>query len=168
MIRYFERRPEKYSHEDGKAAQTLLLLDEFARFGRLEMLSDAVSTLRSKNINMCFLIQSLAMLDEIYGEYDRRIICDNCHYKVILGANDVETQRYFADSIGTYRCKEFTVSQNFNQEMGCIGYNINVNETRDKIIQPHELATLRDVLVLSPDGFYRVKKVCFIILILKK
>jgi len=103
MIQYFERRPDMYSSQGKKNVQTLLLLDEFPRFGQLEMVADAVSTLRSKNVNLCFFVQSMAQIDKIYGVFDRRIIFGNCQYIAILNANDAETQRYFADLIGTFQ-----------------------------------------------------------------
>lgn len=92
LIRYLERRPDKYSSSGAKNIQTLLLMDEFARFGKLLAITSAISTLRSKNVNICLIIQSLAQLDKIYGEYDRRIIFDCCSYQAILRINDADTQ----------------------------------------------------------------------------
>ena len=74
LIRYFERRPEKYSVEGANNVQTLLLMDEFARFGKLEGITSAMATLRSKNVNICLMVQSMAQLDRIYGECERRIM----------------------------------------------------------------------------------------------
>ena len=38
LIRYLERRPDRHSHEGKEMTQILLLMDEFARFGKLERL----------------------------------------------------------------------------------------------------------------------------------
>ena len=72
LIRYLERRPDKYSPEGADNIQALLLMDEFARFGKLPLIADAVSTLRNRNVNICIVIQSLAQLDKIYGRDDRK------------------------------------------------------------------------------------------------
>lgn len=158
LIQYFERRPDKYSPQGKKTVDTLLLLDEFPRFGKLEMIADAVSTLRSKKVNLCFVIQSFAQLDGVYGECARKIISDNCNYKVILGANDADTQRYLADSIGTYVHPKFSISQQLSEDLKPTGFNIEASEVRDYVIQPHDLASLKDVIILSPFGYCRVQK----------
>lgn len=99
LIRYLERRPEKHTVAGADNVQTLLLMDEFARFAKLEIITDAMPTLRSKNVNIFLIIQSIAQLDSIYGEYKRRIILDNCQYKAILRADDAETQKYLKDHL---------------------------------------------------------------------
>lgn len=90
LIRHLERRADKYTPEGANNIQTLLLMDEFARFGKFNMITQAMSTLRSNNVNFCLMIQSIAQLDKIYGELDRRIILDNCQYQAILRANDAK------------------------------------------------------------------------------
>lgn len=59
LIRHLERRPEKYSPEGANNLQTLLLMDEFARSDKLNTITNAMSTLRSKNVNICLILQSL-------------------------------------------------------------------------------------------------------------
>jgi type IV secretion system protein VirD4 len=86
LIRTLERRPDKYS-EEGKARSLppiLLLLDEFPRLGKVEVIQNAISTLRSKGVTICLMMQSLVQLDRIYGKESRQIIVDNCQYKAIL------------------------------------------------------------------------------------
>lgn len=102
LIRHLERRPDKYSEIGEKNAPILLLMDEFARFGKLNAITDALATLRSKNVNIFLFIQSMAQLDKIYGEYDRRTFFDCCSYKIILRINDAESQQYISNLIGTH------------------------------------------------------------------
>lgn len=158
LIRHLERRPEKHSEEGANNAQTLLLMDEFARFGKLEMITSALATLRSKNVNICLMIQSVAQLDKIYGECDRRIIFDNCQYQAILRANDAGTQRYLCELIGTHMSVQRNMSEHIGKYWDITGYSRQISETRDWVVQPHELSTLDDVLLLSPYGFSRIKK----------
>ncbi len=159
LIRYLERKPEKYSQEGSGNIQTLLLMDEFARFGKLKMITSALSTLRSKNMNICIFVQSIAQLDSIYGEHDRRIIFDNCQYKAILRAGDAETQKYLCELIGTYVCVRRSISQNMDESLEVTGYNLSISEVRELAVQPHELSTLNGILLLTPYGFFLVKKV---------
>lgn len=158
LIRHLERRPEMYSAEGIHNVQTLLLMDEFARFGKLEMITSAISTLRSKKVNICLMVQSVAQLDRIYGEYDRRIIFDNCQFKAILRAGDAETQKHFCELIGTHMSAQRSVSEHLDEDSDTTGYSRQLSEIRDWVVQPHELATLDDMLLLTPYGFCRARK----------
>lgn len=158
LIRYLERRPEMYSVEGANNVQTLLLMDEFARFSKLEMITSAMSTLRSKNVNICLIVQSIAQLDSIYGEYKRRIMFDNCQYKAILRSDDADTQKYLSDLIGTCIRRQHSVSEQLDKSMEIAGYSVQISEVRDWIVYPHELSTLDDILLLTPYGFYRMEK----------
>lgn len=159
LIRYLERRPDKYTAEGANNIQTLLLMDEIARFGKLEMLPDAIATLRSKSVNICLVIQSLAQLDKLFGVYDRRIILDNCKYKIILSADDAETQQYLSDLIGKHKGIQRSVSEHLDEFMDETGYSREISESWEYRVQPQELSTLKDVLLLTPYGFCRAEKV---------
>lgn len=158
LIRYLERRPEKYTKAGADNIQTLLLMDEFARFGKLEMITSAMSTLRSKNVNICLMIQSVAQLDSIYGEYKRRIIFDNCQYKAILRSDDTDTQKYLAELIGTCIYRQNSIGTQLDDSMKTTGCSVQISELRDWIVHPHVLSTLDNVLLLTPSGFCRVEK----------
>ena len=104
------------------------------------------------------MIQSMAQLDKIYGEYDRRIIFDNCQYQAILRANDAETQKYLGELIGTRESTQWSRSESFDEFGDSVGYGKQISESRDWVVYPHELATLEDILLLTPYGFCRVEK----------
>lgn len=158
LIRTLERRPEKHSREGANNVQTLLLMDEFARFGKLERITAAMATLRSKNVNICLMIQSVAQLDRIYDEYERRIMFDNCQFQAILRANDADTQKYLCELIGTRVSIQRSASELMNEDRDITGYGKQVSEVRDWAVQPHEMSTLNDVLLLTPYGFCRVER----------
>lgn len=159
LFHYLERRPEQYDSKAIHISQTLLLLDEFARFGKLDMLPAAMATLRSKKVNICLFAQSIAQIDAIYGVLERRIILDNCQYIAILRANDPETQEPLCKLIGTRIQRHHSVSQQLDDSMKrTTGYAVQISEVRDWMICPHELADLDDVLLLTPHGFLRVQK----------
>ena len=158
LIRFLERRPEQYSADGKNNLQTLLLLDEFPRLGKLDVIVDAIPTLRSKNVNFCLAIQSIAQLDRLYGEYGRRIICDNCQYQAILRANDAETQDYLCRLIGTTEVLQENVSMSLDEHGEKSGYSIQRTIAREPCVFPHELSTIKGILLLSPYGRSRVKK----------
>lgn len=158
LIRYLERRPDCNSIDGATTMPILILMDEFARFGKLQHLPDAISTLRSKKVSFCLMIQSLAQLDKIYGQNDRRIILDNCSYKAILGANDGETQKYLCELIGSTKVLQKSVSEHFDDLMDTTGYSQQLSEARELRVFPHELASITDIILISPFGVQRIEK----------
>lgn len=159
LIHYLERRPEKYSEEGSKIEPTLILMDEFARFGKLDAIIPAISTLRSKKVNICLVLQSHAQLDMIYGEAARRVILDNCQYQAILSANDAETQRILSERIGTTKRMQKSISNHYDDLSDISGYSEQISSIREPIVQSHELATMKDIILLTPDGNFRVDKI---------
>lgn len=104
IFRYLSGRAEH------KNPAILLLLDEFPRLKRVEGYSVSLPTLRSKNVTILTAIQSLGQLQGDYGKEVTRTIMDNKAYKLVLGANDPETQKYFSDLAGKHEVKKKSAS----------------------------------------------------------
>ena len=136
----------------------LVLLDEFAQFGKVDMITDAMTILRSKNVRLLLVLQSFAQLDAIYGRDERRIICDNASFKVILGANDPETQRDLAAMFGTGSFLQHSIAEQRDTHGDITGYSRQISETESFRVQPHDLSALHDVLLVTPYGNFRVDK----------
>ena len=153
FIKHFERRP------DWQATPILFYLAEFPRLGKVEAVN-GLATLRSKKIIFCLEIQSLAQLDAIYGQALRKVITDNCAYKTILSAADQETQEYFSRLVGTYDRARVTTGQSYEGADTNIlrGHSLNESTEAARIIKPEDFATLKDIVLLTPFGFYRAKK----------
>ena len=153
FLKHFEQRSEKNSN------RVLFLLDEFARLGKIDSIMNGLATLRSKGITICLIFQSLAQLDVTYGQPQRKVICDNCAYWAILRVSDVDTQKYFADAIGTYDKTKKSYSDN-QQDLKLTGSSGTSTTTEEKrIVKPEELNRLDDELILiSPFGFNRIRK----------
>lgn len=158
LIRYLERRPEKHSIAGAAMEPVLLLMDEFARFGKLEMFTNAISTLRSKKVNICIVVQSLAQMDMHYGVHKRRIIMDNCEYVAILGANDSETRNYLSELIGTETVMQKSKSVHMDDDRYITGYSTQTNEVRKPMILPEELSRMKDIILISRYGVQRIPK----------
>lgn len=158
LFRYLERRPEQHTLAAAGHPQLLVLMDEFARFGKINGITAALSTLRSKKVNLALFVQSIAQIDRFYGAEERRIILDNCQWKGILRANDPETQEFLSRCIGTSIYRKHSIGKQMDRDLKKTGYTMQISETRDHIIAPHELSTLNEVLLLTPDGFFRIEK----------
>ena len=158
LLRHLERHQEKYGNSSSGSPQTLVIIDELARLGKIPHLPDAASTLRSKSVNLLFTVQSLVQLDNVYGTDTRRVLVDNCPYQLLLGANDVDTQEYFAKRIGTTERAKYQASRSLSTYMEIEGYGESITPVREYIIQPHELSKLDNPILLSPSGAGAVDK----------
>lgn len=144
---------EFFSNRSNDSKTTILFcLDEFASLGKMEI-TDALRKLRKKHVRIMMLTQSMADVDLIYGKDERMAMMNNYNYKVVLGASDTDTQDYFAKLIGYQDTTKHSKSKSSKQ--------VTFTESEDKewIIEPADLAHLRDELVLLyPDGYIKLKK----------
>jgi len=147
LVRAMERRPEMHTPEGQNQQKVLLALDEFARLGKMDIIADAVSTLRSKGITVLLVMQSLAQLDRIYGKDTRRIIMENMSYFAILRVTDTESQEYFSKLIGTSKVKRVSYSTG----VGGGTYSEQTSESHEPTVWSHKFRTLKDMIVLTPD-----------------
>lgn len=145
FLRWFEQLG------DNETAPVLFLLDEFSRLGRYDKLINGLATLRSKKVTIMLLTQSISQLDALYGSDNRKVMVDNCSYKVILNASDADSQQYFSKLIGTYTHHQRSYTQGRSSSN-------TVSEHEQPIIRPKQFTTLDEVILLSPYGLQRLKK----------
>lgn len=142
-----------FSTRSNDSTTTILFcLDEFASLGKIEI-TDALRKLRKKHIRILMLTQSMADVDLIYGRDERMAMMNNYRFKVILGADDSDTQEYFAKLIGYQETKKHSTSSSATQTTHT------ESEAREWAIEPAELARLGDELVLlHPNGYMKLQK----------
>lgn len=153
LIRQIERRPDKHSPHGAETKPILLLLDEFPLLGRMDVITEAMTTLRSKKVTLYIVIQSIAQLDAVYGSDVRKILVDNCQYKAILNVTEPDTQEYLSRMIGTVPTAKVGVSQSFSPRMERLGLGVQAQEIREPLIHPHEFSTNNDIWLHTPYGF---------------
>lgn len=154
LIRTLERRPDKYSDEGCELKPILLLLDEFPLLGKMDVIKNALTTLRSRKVTFCLMIQSIAQLDSVYGHDVRKIIVDNCQYKALLNITEPESQKYFSDLIGTILTHRRSISRTQDGYDRRPTYAEQFQEVREPAILPHQFATNRDIWLHTPYGFF--------------
>lgn len=124
-----------------KDKRILVALDEFASIGHFEVLSP-FRKFRKNGANICILTQSLADIDLVYSEKERRVILDNSGYIVVLSANDSSTRQYFSELVGR--------EPNFDKRG---------NEKRDFAVQPEKWKEFENhLIVIHAGGYVRLKK----------
>lgn len=131
--------------EDRKEPPILIALDEMPRLSKINGLTNALATLRSRNVHILGVIQSMAQLDKIYGKDDRKVIADNCRFKFILSATDPETQKYFSDLAG----QKTAIAKGTTYGAGLVP-NASRNEQGTPLIRPEEWANLDKPILLAP------------------
>lgn len=158
LVRTLERRPDKQSPQGCKISPILLLLDEFPLLGQMDAITNALTTLRSKKVTFCLMLQSIAQLDAVYGHDIRKIIVDNCQYKAMLNITEPDSQEYFSKLIGTVPIGRRSISHSYTPTTEYITYGQQIQEFRDPLILPHEFATNKDILLHTPYGLLRTIK----------
>lgn len=144
---------EYFSNRSNDSKTTILFcLDEFASLGRMEI-TDALRKLRKKHVRIMMLTQSMADIDLIYGHDERMAMMNNYRFKVVLGADDTDTQEYFAKLIGYQYTTKHSTSSNANQTTHT------ESEAKEWVIEPADLARLgKNLVLLHPDGHMVLKK----------
>lgn len=149
IFRELERRPEN------EKSPILLIIDEFARLGRIEGIMGALATLRSKKVMLILAFQSLAQCEAIYSKEESRVLTDNCRVKCILEVSDPQTAKTVQDWCGKYRDKKETLNGGRNRSKSYTYEDKPVVEPEDliKLTKKQEV-----ILVISGTGYLRVKK----------
>lgn len=68
-----------------------LIMDDFAASINIPDFDRLISVTRSRDISISIILQSLAQLDAIYGEYRATSILDNCDTILYMGAQNIKT-----------------------------------------------------------------------------
>jgi len=82
------------------SVQTLVLLDEFARLGRVDSLSHAAQFVRGYGMRLAFVVQNKAQLRELYGQHGAADIFDNLGAEVVFGTGDLELAQELEKRLG--------------------------------------------------------------------
>ena len=142
--------------EDGKPV--ILIVDELARIlsaGKLAKLENGLETLRSRNVSLMLVSQSVEALERAYSKADIESMMNNCPYKVILSATSKETQDAVIRWAGKYE------ERRYSRGISGARRSSNINFVEENIVQAAELMTLPEqgeCIIISPYGYNRVKK----------
>ena len=80
--------------------QTLIILDEFARLGRMETLAEAAQYVRGYGLRMLYIVQSKAQLRAKYGADSAEDIFDNTGAEIVFGTNDLKLTKEVSERMG--------------------------------------------------------------------
>jgi type IV secretion system protein VirD4 len=80
--------------------QTLFMLDEFARLGRMDTLAQAAQFVRAYGIRLAFIVQNKAQLRAIYGRDGASDLFDNLGAEIVFGTADPELTKELEERLG--------------------------------------------------------------------
>ncbi len=107
----------------------LFLLDEAVQLNLdFSILSQAMSTLRSKKVSIFLLMQSVAQLEGRYGEAHAREIIDLCAFISVFNAQDPKSRRFFQELVGKRKMLKRTTSISSTGDKSTAGTSITEDE----------------------------------------
>ncbi len=74
-----------------------LVLDDFAAAAKIEGFENLISIIRSRDISVSIIIQSLSQLKHMYSQEKADTIINNCAHVLYLAGKDRDTMQYVAD-----------------------------------------------------------------------
>ena len=91
-----------------------LFLDDFATNCAIPDFDKVVSVIRSRNIAVSIVLQSITQLDTIYGHAQAMTIVNGCDHLLYLGGQDIETAKFIGLKAGK------TVDTILQQDLGTV------------------------------------------------
>ncbi len=82
------------------------ILDDFSTNTLIPEFDKIISVIRSREIYVSLIVQSLSQLEDLYGHAKAQTIINNCDHCLYLGGTDTQTARYFAEK---FNCQVSTV-----------------------------------------------------------
>ena len=147
-----------------KAVKTWLVIEDLETLGRMPILLDTLTQARKYGLAHLIGFQSIAQIQEIYGEDQAFLIVANSQHKVILRCGE-SGAKYWADAIGAgqfWEVSTFVYTQHHPCFPCCLGFEA---ETKRLIavnaVLPSEIEALSDlegyVVLGGFDGTAKVK-----------
>ena len=119
--------------------EVLLMIDEFASLGHMEIIENALAFLAGYKIRLVLIVQGLGQLHDLYDKGAENIL-QNCAVQVYFAANDETTAVYVSKRLGTK-----TISVRSRSDPG--GFNWSTKTTshsaRDLML-PEQVRQLKD------------------------
>jgi type IV secretion system protein VirD4 len=124
---------------DDEPHQVLMMIDEFAALGKMDILASALPFLAGFKVRFLTVTQGLTQLDELYGQTGRETFLQNATVQIFFAPNDRTTALFMSERLGSTTVDVTSTSR------GKAGH-----VTRSKSPQRRELMTPDEVRRLDP------------------
>lgn len=71
-----------------------IMIDDFASSAKIPNFTKIISVIRSRDISVSLVIQSMTQLEEMYNHAEALTIVNNCDHLLFLGCQDMETAEF--------------------------------------------------------------------------
>ena len=89
------------SNDDGRLKVPVrLILDDFATNLKINDFDKIISVIRSRQIEVSIIIQSISQLESLYSEAQASTIINNCDHLLYLGGQDTKTAEFIGKKAG--------------------------------------------------------------------
>lgn len=134
--------------------QLLMLIDEFAALGKMQVLVDAIAFVRGYNIRLMPIFQSPRQVQAIYGERHAAAFFENHTLRIVYEPANHNIAKEISDELGT----ETVTKKNKSRPTSGKGGSVSDSDHGRALLLPQELATIgSDVAIVFIRGQRPVK-----------
>ncbi len=120
------------------------LMDEFSNVTLPDSFVEKLSTMRSRNMSACIIVQNLIQLKRKFPKFDMdKDLIGNCSIIDILGAPDMDSCEYLSKHFGTQTIHKASDSESK-------GHNGSSSRTED--VMQKSLLSAEDIFAMTKDG----------------
>lgn len=150
LMKDFMNRPDSAS---GISARNILvILDEFPQLTfPYDMANTYLSTLRSKNIQIMLIFQSIQQLRYKYKDGANALI-GNCNYHLIYKCHDPESRKSYSDLIGKRKVIDVSSNHPTGNQKNSGSKNISIRW--EPVFQPEDFGDLNNDVIVYFNGKY--------------
>ncbi len=139
LSQILHRLTERLEFRNGRAVsgyrhRLLLMIDEFASLGRLDMFAESLSLIAGYGIKACLIAQDLSQIHAAYGHDEA--ITSNCHTRVAFTPNRIETARLLSQMTGE------TTVRHAHRTISSAGASVSEPEIARPLLTPDEAMRL--------------------------
>lgn len=135
---------------DETRLQVLVILDEFARIGRAQVIASAFSYVAGYGIRLLPVIQSRSQLRAVYGEHVANEIVANCGVEVAFTPKELRVANELSERIGYIGQESVTKSLTINGMLA--NRSKSMSDQRRALLLPQELMQFPDQELLLLRG----------------
>lgn len=140
-------------HEPGRDEPfpVLILMDEFQRIGRMPIVAESISLLRSYGGNLALVTQTIPDLDVVYGDQVRKTLQGGAGIKLYLTPSESDTIAEMSDAVGMTTKR--VVSRSKNIKDGLFSNNMSERTEDHPLLTKDQARRLpRGEVVIVVDG----------------
>lgn len=140
-----------------------VLGNEWANIGRVPMIAERASVMRSKGVSLQIILQGRAQLDKLYDK-DAEILLLNCDTTIFLGTNDTRTAEQMEKDLGDMTIEVQTHSKQPGSMLG-VGSSVSTQHQARKLRTANEIkknSRKKNIIIQNASNPFETLKTPFI------